>query len=823
MGVGVSFFNSRGVSLISTLIALSIMGFTILGMMSTKTIQERELKASKQSLARVTMESVAIKVVYDGAVCSCHFDPSFNDDATSLTLDTNEASPEIDIVSLRTGCDFSSDDFNLTSSNIIARANQKIDNGGGLTVQDVKVSEIVESGVTDLYYGKLTIRYKPESQIRTLKPIRLPITFFIDSMSGSAAARPIKSCWKSLDTTLNVSGCYNVDGESPTDKKQTLVGCGTVDKEYDRKVALGFGAAYIHPSATSVTPGSISGRNYRLGSTYMGHKTGRRNRNRHWGTYVGYQAGYVRPPLHQFTSEFPDHFIDFSHGNVFLGSNTGRFTRGSSTLLGSVAGQLIAPSNLYVTAVGHLAAGYRFDNLHFGDSFPSFDKWTFMTVLGTEAAMHSGHKELSLDGESVIVGYTAAKYTNAVNFFLGSQAGRCFKKIYNKGNAFIGYASGGRASEGKENVFIGSLSGGTTGISCLTDTKGEYNVAIGFKAGYESSGNNNVFVGHASGSSNGTGQNNVFMGYGAGKGGESNVSLGASAGSLAMGNKNTFIGWGAGASNEGEHNTMVGFEAGKDNIGNNNIFIGHQAGNVITLNSVSNNFVVGNGGLSAWLQGDMSLSAVAPTPLTPLVQPPPPAPMRTTSTLLVNGRPIVVASSGGLKKNIRLVRDVNKYLYLKDLLKTPLFTYQYKDKNKYPEKKRIGIISEELPRRLQLLKKGQLSNPDWPSIYGSFLASIQVLYGILETIKKDILSRLGDLKSRLLSLGNKQEKLIEDLTQLMEDQNRMKDRASKAYKKARSIKDDVFTTRMMVQKGWEESTKRPLSKKLASREMTDDK
>ena len=30
----------------------------------------------------------------------------------------------------------------------------------------------------------------------------------------------------------------------------------------------------------------------------------------------------------------------------------------------------------------------------------------------------------------------------------------------------------------------------------------------------------------------------------------------------------------------------------------------------------------------------------------------------------------------------------------------------------------MGVISEELPKSLQVLQEGELSKPDWPSVFG---------------------------------------------------------------------------------------------------------
>ena len=106
-------------------------------------------------------------------------------------------------------------------------------------------------------------------------------------------------------------------------------------------------------------------------------------------------------------------------------------------------------------------------------------------------------------------------------------------------------------------------------------------------------------------------------------------------------------------------------------------------------------------------------------------------------------------SSQTLKKNIKPFKDFNKAL--DDIIQTPLFTYQYKDKDFYPEKKRMGIISEKLPEHLQIKDKNRPSKPDWMSVYGSFWAGIKALYNKLNFLRKEIFSKVDLLKKEILS------------------------------------------------------------------------
>ena len=89
---------------------------------------------------------------------------------------------------------------------------------------------------------------------------------------------------------------------------------------------------------------------------------------------------------------------------------------------------------------------------------------------------------------------------------------------------------------------------------------------------------------------------------------------------------------------------------------------------------------------------------------------------------------------------------------MKDIKNTPLFTYEYKEN--HPHKKRVGIISEELPEHLQIKDEGVSSRPDWPSIYGTFWAAIKALSIKFEDFTKNILSEVKKIKEQITTITN---------------------------------------------------------------------
>ena len=131
------------------------------------------------------------------------------------------------------------------------------------------------------------------------------------------------------------------------------------------------------------------------------------------------------------------------------------------------------------------------------------------------------------------------------------------------------------------------------------------------------------------------------------------------------------------------------------------------------------------------------------------------------------GSPI---SSKVYKKNIKPFKNFEKAL--QDIISTSLFTYEYK-KN-HSKKSRMGIISEELPKHLQIKDldsglrrndklsrndgakgkssaKKKPSMPDWPSVYGTFWASIKTLFLQFKSFKEIVLAELKEIKEQFTS------------------------------------------------------------------------
>jgi hypothetical protein len=155
---------------------------------------------------------------------------------------------------------------------------------------------------------------------------------------------------------------------------------------------------------------------------------------------------------------------------------------------------------------------------------------------------------------------------------------------------------------GQYNVFIGYQAGySTTGYhGDMFPTDGDNNIFVGYQAGYSNTiGEQNLYIGAFSGRLNEEGIDNTFLGSRSGEynTGYGNTLLGTYAGGwhqLNNASKNTIVGSRAGNYvTTGSNNVYIGREAaGYNATGSNNVYVGHLTG--YQGSASSNNIFIGN-------------------------------------------------------------------------------------------------------------------------------------------------------------------------------------------------------------------------------------
>ena len=592
---------------------------------------------------------------------------------------------------------------------------------------------------------------------------------------------------------------YNAGSSSSTGLGNTFLGfeAGKDNATGYNNTFLGFEAGtenttgYNNTFLGFWTGGGDSGYN----NTFVGYRAGSRNYSGHDNTFVGYKAGLLNGS---------------GNYNTFVGREVGWTNSGDNNTLLGVGGNSTGYENTFIGGGYGNRTGYKNTFVGVGVGTYSLSGYE-NTFIGNWAGSHIGvgNNRFASYGNTFVGRSAGSKgVVSRENTFIGNNAGylnagwnnpipiRTRVSAYyggwrwrmvstyrwtflGKENTFVGHSAGRFNHKGEQNTFVGNYAGhgslgdGNTflgrgaGMQCIT-------TSIVFNCSpHMVPNNNNTFVGRWAGHKNTSGNSNTFLGAWAGernKTGSENTFLGERAGkNNSIGGGNTFIGFRAGVKNrQGDENTFIGHEAGaKNEKGSGNIFIGFRSADItLSYEIADNKFVIGNGSYKEWIQGDIG-----------------------TGNLYVNGQPVRVSSSRVLKKNIKPYQSFDEAL--EDILKTPLFTYEYK--KDHPEKSRMGIIAEELPPHLRLKDKKGLAYPDWPSIYGTFWAGIKALHEMIVGLKQDISTKQQALGSRWKQLNRRQELLENKQAQLNRELSaEIKPSAKALVQSLKHFKKEVF-------------------------------
>ncbi len=560
-----------------------------------------------------------------------------------------------------------------------------------------------------------------------------------------------------------------------------------------------------------------------LNNTFIGLNTGRANTTNHDNVFIGSSVGgrstgWANVFIGAYagsenTTSSQNTFIGFDSGlkntaqeNTFVGfeSGEGNTTGASNTFIGHQAGKgawandatskpVIGNDNV---AIGN-KSGYKL-NTGYNNTFVGLKSGESNTVgaNNTFIGRDAGRENI---GEKNAGGGLTKGYDNT---YIGSMAGMCFVK--GVGNVFIGRQAGvGRVNSswqcttdkanntgyrnivigqdagyglktGYDNVLIGFQAGFKDAHTNANEITGHSNILIGTKAGKETtSASNNIFIGESAGSNNKKSGKNIVIGNNAGK----VLSYGASASETDTDTKgvgNILIG-----DNVSPVPTSSDKKGGiaKDksyqlNIGN--LLFGRMpsktdsSGKLINdppsidffdtsgkyLKDSSKNGLIVNGNL--YVRGEAFVNCKNTSCSDPLLE--------DASNSIFN-KNIMLASSRMFKNNITLFKN---YQYsLSVINNTPLFNYYYnKD---HPKHKRMGIISEDLPKHLQIQDKGKPIQPDWVSIYGTLWAGIKALYNRFMDFKKEVLDKINNVLKRLDTQANEIKELKKQIQALRKE------------------------------------------------------
>ncbi len=608
---------------------------------------------------------------------------------------------------------------------------------------------------------------------------------------------------------LNAFFGYNA-GKNNTGSQNTFIGheVGSNNKGGGHNTFIGYKAG---SSNTTGSTNTFIGRGAGVlnvdtgGNTYIGHKTGEISKGS-GNTFIGRFAGRGDSRGgHKICSNCTGSdnvFIGVlsgannktGHSNTFIGKTAGHGnTTGTKNLfIGFEAGKArwtsTSSTSKPVTGNENIAIGYQA-----GEGITTGTKNLFIGYQAGRSDLDSTTKTYVTSSENTAIGYKAGtKLTSGEhNTFIGYQAG----KDNNTGsyNNFVGQNAGAKNTDGTRNAFFGDNAGANQ-VSCNNTQAGSggvkycQNTFFGHYTGHNMNGGfRNVFFGAASGHDATTANNNTFMG--------------ANSGKCTTGSGNTFFGAGSGHGPQegclttpvnttsppqittGSDNIFIGKEVGLKgiggisptgdrqlNIGNllfgkipsspptTNFFNDTATGNQYLEGSTSGLVVNGDLYISGGLFGCSSPTVCTRILTAPVNQPP---------------------SSRVFKNTITLFKN---YQYALSVINnTPLFTYYYnKD---HPKHKRMGIISEDLPKHLQIKDKGKPIQPDWVSIYGTLWAGIKALFNRFISFKKEVTQKFASILNDLKKLIHNTKELKKEIESLKKENIRIREQITSLNKK----------------------------------------
>ena len=648
----------------------------------------------------------------------------------------------------------------------------------------------------------------------------------LDKPSSGGTGNVDKKCYKVDPTGETYIGCLTSPDSRENNTQTTTTAFGfdagkdatggyntLIGWKAGRKITTGYSNTFIgYQSGENNTSG--------LNNTFIGLNTGRANNAGDDNVFIGTSVGGKNTAsANVFIGAYAGSENTTSGKNVFIGHDAGlKNTKPNNTFIGfeSGEGNTTGENNTFigfqagkgawtndstskpVTGNANVAIGYM--------AGTKINTGLRNTFIGEQSGMNNNTGE-----NNTFIGVETGRENTGKNdnTYIGSMAGKCFakgasnvfigrqtgwgrtksgtwncpdNKNLNTGsrNVLIGQDSGYGLKSGNDNVLIGFQAGFKNAHTNANEITGHSNILIGAKAGIETtSASNNIFIGESAGSKTPVGDNNVVIGKQAGQ------VLNSGTDKTTKASNNIFIGHetskttAGGISETGSRQLNIGnllfgilpdMNACKENLKDSDTSGCTGGGTTAEKNDAKNffgsDYLSGKKGLA--INGDLYIVGALKSCDDD---------GSNCSDIMSAPAPTTPPSSRVFKNTITLFKN---YQYALSVINnTPLFNYYYnKD---HPKHKRMGVISEDLPKHLQIQDKGKPIQPDWVSIYGTLWAGIKALYNRFIGFKKEVTQKFASV--------------IRDIKKLIHNDKELKKRIDTQDNKIKELQKQIKALR----------------------------